>query len=533
MVLNGKVCIILILLMQQISAGACSVKICPNSAGHTKNSEKCTCGETPCEQGKYCLFNQCNPMCEFGKVITSEKHGCYCGTKANIKCEDGMFCDPSDSAPTQMFCYRQCTGYDGTERCEEPCGCGQELCKKDQFCHEDHCEEYPICTAYPAYEETQCACKDNVDLTAKTKLKNVCEVDQFCYYGGCHQYRLCVESSSLKEPCVCVIDNNYTEVVCKANEYCFPGEPKVCISNLSECDKNGKIAVKENDQQCICDKTLCRTGQYCHGIFCNNNPLCNIDVVTQLACSCKAKKDIISSGAEVCEKKQFCGLQPNGRLTCWYDYSDDYWKEKEVPGNRIAYYQKHHDESTHGYIFMNPLAFEWDNWKVCYLFDEREEYKLFKKSDVKFPTSLIDFENNSGIKNDHTHGRPKFIFVLSPKKNLYVAGSNRHSCFLNGGPVLAAGEFTFDEDGTNVKLSNASGHYKPDFECMVHVIQWFFDNGLKTENMKDWICKDESKQTNENCMRLYDRIKYEKQKSSRDVVVKSEQTNIGDINISN
>ena len=45
-------------------------------------------------------------MCEFGKVITSEKHGCYCGTKANIKCEDGMFCDPSDSAPTQMFCYR-------------------------------------------------------------------------------------------------------------------------------------------------------------------------------------------------------------------------------------------------------------------------------------------------------------------------------------------------------------------------------------------------------------------------------------------
>ncbi len=64
--------------------------------------------------------------------------------------------------------------------------------------------------------------------------------------------------------------------------------------------------------------------------------------------------------------------------------------------------------------------------------------------------------------------------------------SLNHSHFLNGGPVLTAGDLIINEN--TVTWSNQSGHYLPDFESLKHILKFFKDQGLT--DMKDWKCEN-------------------------------------------
>lgn len=74
-----------------------------------------------------------------------------------------------------------------------------------------------------------------------------------------------------------------------------------------------------------------------------------------------------------------------------------------------------------------------------------------------------------------------YIFVLSPDKELYagetIQGEFHHSSFLGGTPVLGAGQIQVDK-GVLLKVTNVSGHYKPDLSRHYNTLLFFKLNGL-------------------------------------------------------
>ena len=139
-----------------------------------------------------------------------------------------------------------------------------------------------------------------------------------------------------------------------------------------------------------------------------------------------------------------------------------------------------------------PPEYHWELQNTAadngYLFDDREKFRMFKFEDDVY--NLYQFKTRAFELKDDTI----YIFVLSPANELYVLPSKivsenkniHHSSFLNGGPVLAAGEF--DIKGAQIIWSNASGHYRPHYECLKHILTYFTINGMKHADIKDWIC---------------------------------------------
>lgn len=83
-----------------------------------------------------------------------------------------------------------------------------------------------------------------------------------------------------------------------------------------------------------------------------------------------------------------------------------------------------------------------------------------------------------------------FLYVLSQDSKLYVAPLGgmagefrfRHSSFVAGAPVLAAGQGKY-EDGV-FHLNRASGHYEPRFEHLLQIGQWLVDQGVDPKRVR-------------------------------------------------
>jgi len=107
--------------------------------------------------------------------------------------------------------------------------------------------------------------------------------------------------------------------------------------------------------------------------------------------------------------------------------------------------------------------------KVVYLSkEEREDYRVLVKpsglSWATFGKALHTLGHNPSVGGFDAHS---FIFVISRDKELYagetIQGEFHHSSFLGGMPVLGAGQIQVDK-GRLLKITNVSGHYRPDLD---------------------------------------------------------------------
>lgn len=89
------------------------------------------------------------------------------------------------------------------------------------------------------------------------------------------------------------------------------------------------------------------------------------------------------------------------------------------------------------------------------------------------------YDTNEGKKVDE----PKTdAFVISPDEELYAsaikAGKFHHSSFLHAGAVIFAGELETNSKGKIIKITNRSGHYKPQQQHLLQALRWFQKRGI-------------------------------------------------------
>jgi len=120
---------------------------------------------------------------------------------------------------------------------------------------------------------------------------------------------------------------------------------------------------------------------------------------------------------------------------------------------------------------------------VAYLMDEnaRRKYKLVFRKGLAFKRTengltLYDTEDEDG-----KNGKGEAIFVMDREGHIFAGGYARsefhHSSFLAGGWSMAAGVMRIT-DGQVVSVCPDSGHYQPDTQQMMNVVE-----RLKTYNV--------------------------------------------------
>lgn len=183
-------------------------------------------------------------------------------------------------------------------------------------------------------------------------------------------------------------------------------------------------------------------------------------------------------------------------------------KGVEIRGRDLIDFERHRDNRTFDYFYMSeefgsPKNQGFDCW------ERRERHMLTPKQEE--PHSILHFKT-AHLPNIEleTRGNPKwntkhdpiegqlnvYIFVLSPENKMYIENNDHvdtdcyhHESFLNGGPILMAGEFTVYEGG-KVIFTSKSGHYEPCYECLSRVIEYFEAQGLNDNDMKNWYFED-------------------------------------------
>ncbi len=126
------------------------------------------------------------------------------------------------------------------------------------------------------------------------------------------------------------------------------------------------------------------------------------------------------------------------------------------------------------------------------------QHKLFKNHKVRYLKNKqrkqfkLNFENGAVKRNGRPFdtstsatsfsGKGVAIFVVDPKKNFYSSshkiGQFHHSSLIAGGAILGAGECMTNMNGEFVAISNKSGHYKPNIECMINVLSILKEQGI-------------------------------------------------------
>lgn len=112
------------------------------------------------------------------------------------------------------------------------------------------------------------------------------------------------------------------------------------------------------------------------------------------------------------------------------------------------------------------------------------EGKLFNKYTDR-PLNTAGMQSIWANKEQHairqTNDQGSAMYVMDPAGNFYVApmiaGRFHHSSFLAGEPVAGAGEMTI-VNGTLIRISNSSGHYRPDLRNMLQVLQELVNNNV-------------------------------------------------------
>ncbi len=114
-------------------------------------------------------------------------------------------------------------------------------------------------------------------------------------------------------------------------------------------------------------------------------------------------------------------------------------------------------------------------WEV----EEYEDEKIDDRFIVYFSQGVAFYaHDNSKVYNSLSVSKKispfrKGIFIVDQDQNIRISNMRglHHSDFLNGMPVLCAGEILFSKSGKVKTVSNKSGHYMPDGSCLVNVLE--------------------------------------------------------------
>lgn len=112
-----------------------------------------------------------------------------------------------------------------------------------------------------------------------------------------------------------------------------------------------------------------------------------------------------------------------------------------------------------------------ESHKINFMKSEKNEVFLINKGEV-FDTSnkATAFSKGSAI------------FVIDSSGEIYTGihklGAFHHSSFLGGGAVMGAGEIQTNSEGQIIGITNKSGHYRPNTEETLRMLQIFADKGV-------------------------------------------------------
>jgi hypothetical protein len=125
--------------------------------------------------------------------------------------------------------------------------------------------------------------------------------------------------------------------------------------------------------------------------------------------------------------------------------------------------------------------------KVRYFSDrERERHRLTVHDGRLYDARGRAFHSKEGGSVWGGPHEARSIFVLDGKGNLYASneqakGRLHHSSFLGGAPVASAGEIGV-VNGKVTFLSDRSGHYAPQADCITQAIRYLHDEGVNLDD---------------------------------------------------
>lgn len=80
------------------------------------------------------------------------------------------------------------------------------------------------------------------------------------------------------------------------------------------------------------------------------------------------------------------------------------------------------------------------------------------------------------------------IFVVSPDNHLYggtvEVGKFQHSAFLQGGAVCFGGEMETNTEGRIIRITNRSGHYRPDITHLLYALNILKGRGVNLKSVE-------------------------------------------------
>ena len=152
----------------------------------------------------------------------------------------------------------------------------------------------------------------------------------------------------------------------------------------------------------------------------------------------------------------------------------------------FTFWLKKHEDAAAGRAISSPGSF-WDWLEVSGIANRTKQITYLTKEEregyrVQVQATGLSWACGEGPL--HSIGLPdddSFIFVISPEQEMFAGETIfekfHHSSFLEGRPVLGAGQIQVNK-GTLLKVTNESGHYRPDLSRHYNTLLFMKRSGL-------------------------------------------------------
>ncbi|EEW8379133.1 hypothetical protein HFU94_004198 [Salmonella enterica] len=183
--------------------------------------------------------------------------------------------------------------------------------------------------------------------------------------------------------------------------------------------------------------------------------------------------------AEAITKRHFA----NRNIACSAD-PFELWKKSDAKTNYVEWLREWYIQSKlkngqgkelvtrlfSNVKYMNPV--------------ERENYNIYISKGVFYNRNGMVF-STFDMMSDRA-GKGWGIYVRDTKNRIYINGHQRnvfhHSSFLEGAPILSAGELSIN-CGELVGITNKSGHYKPDDDNFLDMLGYLKSQGVNLSHV--------------------------------------------------
>ncbi len=219
-----------------------------------------------------------------------------------------------------------------------------------------------------------------------------------------------------------------------------------------------------------------------------------LDVRERLECKLSRFFDsmlVITRGWSLLKEQKIEGRTPHGKIL-----RENFFLEAVTPSHPIgaamdeAIAEWKEADGLEGVSFLDWLgtsAYQRrvaDGWHVMYVPDERQHDFMLDTTTQRgiFLRAGKPFSTRKMRAAHATSRRSVGAWVIGPDLAFYagefVNGRFHHTSYLAGGAVVCAGEFTVDDNGKLLYISNRSGHYLPGHEHILDALRLLRERGF-------------------------------------------------------